>query len=107
MGVGLNMATPDQVATHIGPKLGVSENLEYLYSPMVQKITPLGDELLAMQQAFLSQMIFKTFNGHVVRQFKKTEQDSRNHGELRWKEAMHLLRLLLSGAATLRRQMAK
>ena len=27
---------------------------------------------------------------------------SRNHGKVRWKHAMHLLRLLLSGAATLR-----
>jgi hypothetical protein len=26
----------------------------------------------------------------------------RNHGEVRWKHAMHLLRLLLTGAATLR-----
>jgi hypothetical protein len=35
-------------------------------------------------------------------QFKKIEQDIRNHGEVRWKHAMHLLRLLHSGAATLR-----
>jgi BMFP domain-containing protein YqiC len=35
-------------------------------------------------------------------QFKKIEQDIRNQGEVRWKHAMHLLRLLLSGAATLR-----
>jgi hypothetical protein len=35
-------------------------------------------------------------------QFKKIEQDIRNHGEVRWKHAMHLLRLLLTGAATLR-----
>jgi hypothetical protein len=35
-------------------------------------------------------------------QFKKIEQDIRNHGEVKWKHAMHLLRLLLTGAATLR-----
>jgi hypothetical protein len=35
-------------------------------------------------------------------QFKKIEQDIRNHGEVRWKHAMHLLRLLMTGAATLR-----
>jgi hypothetical protein len=35
-------------------------------------------------------------------QFKKIEQDRRNTGEVRWKHAMHLLRLLLTGAATLR-----
>ena len=47
-------------------------------------------------------MIFQTFNGYAMSQFKKIEQDIRNHGEVRWKHAMHLLRLLLTGAATLR-----
>jgi hypothetical protein len=47
-------------------------------------------------------MIFQTFNGYALSQFKKIEQDRRNHGEVRWKHAMHLLRLLLTGAATLR-----
>jgi hypothetical protein len=76
--------------------------LECLYSPMVEKVTPLGEELLALRQHFLSQMIFQTFNGYAMSQFKKIEQDIRNHGEVRWKHAMHLLRLLLTGAATLR-----
>src|SRR5438132_13109869 len=76
--------------------------LECLYSPMVEKVTPLGEELLALRQQFLSQMIFQTFNGYTMSQFKKIEQDIRNHGEVRWKHAMHLLRLLLTGAATLR-----
>src|SRR5262245_26128209 len=76
--------------------------LECLYSPMVEKITPLGEELLAMRGAFLSQMIFQTFNGYAMSQFKKIEQDLRNSGQIKWKHAMHLLRLLLTGAAALR-----
>jgi len=76
--------------------------LECLYSPMVEKVTPLGAELVAARQGFLSQMIFQTYNGYAMSQFKKIEQDIRNHGEVRWKHAMHLLRLLLTGAATLR-----
>lgn len=76
--------------------------LECLYSPMVEKVTPLGGELLAMRDAFLSQMIFQTFNGYAMSQFKKMEQDLRTRGEVRCKHAMHLLRLLLTGAATLR-----
>ena len=76
--------------------------LECLYSPMVEKVTPLGAELIAARQAFLSQMIFQTFNGYAMSQFKKIEQDIRNHGEVRWKHAMHLLRMLMTGAATLR-----
>lgn len=76
--------------------------LECLYSPLVVKQTPLAAELLALRGRFLSQMIFQTFNGYAMSQFKKIEQDIRNHGEVRWKHAMHLLRLLLTGAATLR-----
>ena len=76
--------------------------LECLYSPLVEKVAPLGEALLAIRAGFLSQMIFQTFNGYALSQFKKIEQDRRNHGAVRWKHAMHLLRLLLTGAATLR-----
>jgi len=76
--------------------------LECLYSPLVDKVTPIGQQLLAIRDRFLSQMIFQTFNGYALSQFKKIEQDLRNHGEVRWKHAMHLLRLLMTGAATLR-----
>ncbi|MBI3886111.1 MAG: nucleotidyltransferase domain-containing protein [Opitutae bacterium] len=76
--------------------------LECLYSPLVEKTSPLGDKLLGLRGGFLSQMVFQTFNGYALSQFKKIEQDLRNQGEVRWKHAMHLLRLLLTGAATLR-----
>jgi Predicted nucleotidyltransferase len=76
--------------------------LECLYSPLVERVTPLGEELVSMREAFLSQMIFQTFNGYAMSQFKKIEQDIRNQGELKWKHAMHLLRLLATGAAALR-----
>jgi predicted nucleotidyltransferase len=76
--------------------------LECLYSPIVEKITELGSELVAARQGFLSQMIFQTFNGYAMSQFKKIEQDIRNTGEIKWKHAMHLLRLLITGAGALR-----
>jgi uncharacterized protein len=76
--------------------------LECLFSPIVEKMSPLGEELVAARRGFLSQMIFQTFNGYAMSQFKKIEQDLRNSGEIKWKHAMHLLRLLLTGAATLR-----
>ena len=76
--------------------------LECLYSPIVEKTTRLADELLKIRASFLSQMIFQTFNGYALSQFKKIEQDLRNQGAARWKHAMHLLRLLLTGAAALR-----
>ncbi len=76
--------------------------LECLYSPLVDKSTIIGEELLSLRDRFLSQMIFQTFNGYAMSQFKKIEQDRRNQGQVRWKHAMHLIRLLLSGAGTLR-----
>jgi predicted nucleotidyltransferase len=76
--------------------------LECLYSPLVEKVTPLGEELLALRKQFLSQMIFQTFNGYAMSQFRKMETDLRNQGQVKLKHAMHLLRLLLTGAATLR-----
>lgn len=76
--------------------------LECLYSPLVEKSTDLGTELLALRESFLSQMIFQTFNGYAMSQFKKIEQDIRNTGSIKWKHAMHLLRLLLTGAGALR-----
>jgi hypothetical protein len=76
--------------------------LECLWSPCLDRVTPLGQELLDLRPRFLSQMIFQTFNGYALSQFKKLEQDRRNHGEVRWKHAMHLLRLLLTGTGALR-----
>ena len=45
---------------------------------MVEKVTPPGEGLLAIRERFLSQMIFQTFNGYAMSQFKKIEQDIRN-----------------------------
>lgn len=76
--------------------------LECLYSPLVEKVTPLGEELLAIRDRFLSQMFFQTFNGYALTQFNKIERARDTKGKIPWKHAMHLLRLLITGAATLR-----
>jgi uncharacterized protein len=76
--------------------------LECLYTPLTQTITPVAQELLNIRVVFLSQMIYQTYNGYVISQFKKLEQDLRVHGTIRWKHAMHLVRLLLSGITILR-----
>ena len=75
--------------------------LEVLSSPLVEHATPLAQELLDMRGAFLSTLVYQTYNGYVLSQFKRLEADLRNHGEIRWKHAMHLLRLLLSGITVL------
>jgi uncharacterized protein len=76
--------------------------LECLYSPLVETCHPIAAELLELRSIFLSQLIYQTYNSYVLSQFKKMEQDLRNHGEVRPKHAMHLIRLLLSGITILR-----
>jgi hypothetical protein len=76
--------------------------LECLYSPIVEHTTDLAQELLEMRQSFLSKMIYQTYSGYVMSQFKKLQAELRNRGEVKWKHVMHLIRLLLSGITVLR-----
>jgi predicted nucleotidyltransferase len=76
--------------------------LECLYTPLVEHAAPLAQELLALREHFLSKLIYQTYNGYVMSQFKKLEQDLRNQGRIKWKHAMHLIRLLQSGITALR-----
>jgi predicted nucleotidyltransferase len=76
--------------------------LECLYTPLVEHAAPLAQELLAMRDSFLSKLVYQTYNGYVVSQFKKLQADLRNRGEIKWKHVMHLIRLLLSGVTVLR-----
>jgi len=76
--------------------------LECLYTPLVELATPIAEELLNIKEIFLSQLIYQTYNGYVMSQFKKMEQDFRAVGQVRLKHAMHLIRLLLSGITVLK-----
>jgi uncharacterized protein len=76
--------------------------LECLYTPLVETATPLAEELLAIRDIFLSQLVYQTYNSYVISQFKKMEQDLRTKGEIKHKHAMHLIRLLLSGITVLK-----
>jgi predicted nucleotidyltransferase len=76
--------------------------LECLYTPLVEYATPLIDELRAMRAAFLSRLVYQTYNGYVLSQFKKLDVHLSRHGTIKWKHAMHLIRLLLSGITALR-----
>jgi len=76
--------------------------LECLYTPLVERTTPLIDELRGMRAIFLSKLIYQTYNGYVLSQFRRMEQDLRTSGAIKQKHAMHLIRLLLSGITALR-----
>lgn len=71
--------------------------LECLYTPMVEYANDLGQELRSMRACFLSRLVYQTYNGYALGQFKKMEQDLRARGQIKMKHAMHLVRLLLSG----------
>lgn len=71
--------------------------LECLYTPLVVHATDLGKELRESRAAFLSRLVYQTFNGYVLSQFKKMQADLRNQGKVKWKHVMHLIRLLKSG----------
>ena len=55
-----------------------------------------------MKSIFLSRLVYQTYNGYVMSQFKKMQADIRNHGKVKWKHVMHLILLLLSGIGALR-----
>lgn len=76
--------------------------LECLYTPIVETTTPVADELRGMRDLFLSKLVYQTYNGYVLSQFKRLEQDLRTAGEIKWKHAMHLIRLLIAGVTALR-----
>ncbi|MEW6364146.1 MAG: nucleotidyltransferase domain-containing protein [Acidobacteriota bacterium] len=76
--------------------------LECLYTPIVEHETELGEELRGLRSIFLSRLVYQTYNGYVISQFKKLEQDIRNRAGIRWKHAMHLIRLLLSGIVVMK-----
>lgn len=66
--------------------------LECLWSPLVEVATPAGRRLLELRGAFLSQRAHETFSRYAQAQFRRLDPAAP-----RWKQAMHLIRLLLSG----------
>ena len=80
--------------------LGLKANpniLECLYTPTIEHASTLARDLLDMREIFLSRLVFQTYNGYVLSQFKKMNRDLKNRGSIKPKHAMHLIRLLLSG----------
>ena len=76
--------------------------LECLFTPLIETATPLAEELLQNRSMFLSRLVYQTYNGYVLSQFKKMQSDLRNRGEVKPKHVMHLIRLLIAGIEVLR-----
>ncbi|MFG1705673.1 DNA polymerase beta superfamily protein [Nonomuraea sp. M3C6] len=66
--------------------------LECLWSPIVEVITPAGQQLRDLRPAFVSDRARRTFAGYADDQFRRLDPAAP-----KWKQAMHMVRLLLSG----------
>ncbi|MCK2219217.1 nucleotidyltransferase domain-containing protein [Actinomadura sp. ATCC 31491] len=66
--------------------------LEVLWSPIVEVVTPAGQRLRELRGAFVSARARRTFAGYADDQFRRLDVTAP-----KWKQAMHMLRLLLSG----------
>lgn len=76
--------------------------LECLWTPLVEHRTEIGAELLDVRQAFLSRRATDTYGRYAAAQWAKLVTVRERTGVVRWKQAMHMLRLLQAGAYVLR-----
>jgi predicted nucleotidyltransferase len=76
--------------------------LECLWTPLVEFAAPIAQDLLAMRTAFLSRLVYQTYNGYALSQFAKLQQRARRGEQPRPKHMMHLVRLLRAGIVILR-----
>jgi uncharacterized protein len=85
--------------------LGLSANptvLEVLWSPLVETITPVGLRLLDARGALLSTRVAETYGRYADAQMAKLAAFMARGEPIRWKQAMHMVRLLRAGAHVLR-----
>jgi predicted nucleotidyltransferase len=76
--------------------------LEVLWSPLVTHVTDVGRGLLDLRPALLSRRVADTYGRYAAAQFAKLSAARSRGGSVRWKQAMHMIRLLMAGAHVLR-----
>jgi len=81
---------------------GAPNALECLATPLVAQTSAVAEELRAMPEAFLSKEVYNRYLGYADAQFRKMEADMRLHGQVKWKHAMHMIRLLIAGEHVVR-----
>ncbi|MDQ3576930.1 MAG: nucleotidyltransferase domain-containing protein [Actinomycetota bacterium] len=75
---------------------GKANVLELLVSTEIEVCTPIGTELRALLPAFLSRQIAETYQRAAVSQLHRATSEP-----LRWKQVMHVIRLLITGRTLL------
>lgn len=89
-----------EVERFVGLALTANPNiLEVLHSPLIERVTPIGQELRALAPAFLSRRIAETYLRYAQAQFAKAQRGVDRTGQPIWRHVMHLLRLLAAGAS--------
>jgi uncharacterized protein len=81
---------------------GNPTTLEVLWSPLVERITDLGQDLRASREAFLSRRVAGTYGAYARDQLAKVANRRARTGETNHKQAMHMIRLLHAGIHVLR-----
>ncbi|GAA4953822.1 nucleotidyltransferase domain-containing protein [Actinoplanes utahensis] len=76
--------------------------LEVLWSPLVESITDDGHALRAVRHSFLSQRVADSYGSYARDQLAKLANRRERTGEVDFKQAMHMIRLLTAGAHVLR-----
>ena len=76
--------------------------LECLFTDLVEQANPIAHDLLRIRGAFLSRRVYDTYGGYAHAQLKKLGEDLRVRGEIRWKHAMHMIRLMMAGIYALK-----
>jgi uncharacterized protein len=71
--------------------------LECLWTPLVETLTPVGEGLLALRASFLSRRVGETYGRYAADQMNRLAASRRRTGQVRWKQAMHMIRLLIAG----------
>jgi predicted nucleotidyltransferase len=76
--------------------------LEVLWSPIVESINTDGEALIGVRRAFLSQRVAETYGNYARDQLAKVANRRIRTGDVNFKQAMHMIRLLTAGAHVLR-----
>ncbi|MEU4159140.1 nucleotidyltransferase domain-containing protein [Actinoplanes sp. NPDC026670] len=76
--------------------------LEVLWSPLVSFRNEDGDALVGVRDAFLSRRVAETYGNYARDQLGKVANRHEKTGEINFKQAMHMVRLLMAGVHVLR-----
>lgn len=76
--------------------------LEVLWSPLVTSSNADGADLVAIRHGFLSRRVADTYGSYARDQLAKVASRRERTGEVNFKQAMHMIRLLIAGAHVLR-----